>query len=42
MEILTSLAGLTTAGVVGYITTVVAVVGLGLLGFAALVYAAIK
>jgi hypothetical protein len=34
--------GRTMAGIVGYITPVVAVVGLGLLGFAALVYAAIK
>ena len=45
MDALTSLTGLTTSGVVGYITTVVVTVGLrlssgrslGLLGFAVLV-----
>ncbi len=42
METLTSLAGLTTAGVVGYITTVVVIVGLGLLGVAALACAAMR
>ncbi len=42
MDTFTTLAGLTTAGVISYLATVIVAVGLGLLGFAALVRLAIK